>query len=45
MMYSQRVLEEREGIKFFRDATKTKEYKNKVRRNKEKAVKRAIMNL
>ncbi|GAB1867885.1 WD repeat-containing protein 3 [Camponotus japonicus] len=45
MMYSQRVLEEREGIKFFRDATKSKEYKNKVRRNKEKAVKRAIMNL
>lgn len=45
MMYTQRILEEREGIKFFRDATKSKEHKNKIRRNKEKAVKRAIMNL
>ncbi|XP_072756737.1 WD repeat-containing protein 3 [Anoplolepis gracilipes] len=45
MMYMQRVLEEQEGIKFFRDATLNNEHKNKVRRNKEKAIKRAIMNL
>ncbi|XP_050445481.1 WD repeat-containing protein 3 [Cataglyphis hispanica] len=45
MMYIQRVLEEREGIKFFRDATKNSEHKNEVRRNKEKALKRAIMKL
>ncbi|XP_012526680.1 WD repeat-containing protein 3 [Monomorium pharaonis] len=45
MMYVQRILEEREGIKFFRDASKTVEHKKKIRRNKEKAVKRAIMNL
>ncbi|CAL1677710.1 unnamed protein product [Lasius platythorax] len=45
MMYTQRVLEEREGIKFFRDATKNSEHKKKIRRNKEKAMKRAIMNL
>lgn len=45
MMYMQRNLEEREGIKFFRDATKNVEHKKKIKRNKEKAVKRAVMNL
>jgi len=45
MMHVQRILEEREGIKFFRDATKNVEHKKKIRRNKEKAIKRAIMNL
>ncbi|XP_011643743.1 WD repeat-containing protein 3 isoform X1 [Pogonomyrmex barbatus] len=45
MMYMQRVLEEREGIKFFRDATKNVEHKKKIKRNKEKAIKRAVMNL
>jgi len=41
----QRVLEEQEGIRFFMDATKDSKRKNKVKKNKEKAVKRAIMNL
>ncbi|KYM96065.1 PREDICTED: WD repeat-containing protein 3 [Cyphomyrmex costatus] len=45
MMYLQRILEEQEGIKFFRDVTKNVEHKKKIRRNKEKAIKRAIMNL
>ncbi|XP_012232010.1 WD repeat-containing protein 3 [Linepithema humile] len=45
MMYIQRILEEQEGIKFFRDASKNTEKKKKIRRNKEKAIKRAIMNL
>ncbi|KAG5332620.1 WDR3 protein, partial [Acromyrmex heyeri] len=45
MMYMQRIFEEQEGIKFFRDATKNIEHKKKIRRNKEKAIKRAIMNL
>jgi len=41
----QRVLEEQEGIRLFMDATKDSKRKNKVKKNKEKAVKRAIMNL
>ncbi|KAL0112869.1 hypothetical protein PUN28_012250 [Cardiocondyla obscurior] len=45
MMYMQRILEEREGVKFFRDASKNVEHKQKIQRNKEKAVKRAVMNL
>lgn len=45
MIYMQRILEEREGIKFFRDATKNVEHKKKIKRNKEKAIKRAVMNL
>ncbi|XP_011144866.1 WD repeat-containing protein 3 isoform X2 [Harpegnathos saltator] len=45
MMYMQRVLEEREGVKLFRDATKNSKQRNRVRRNKEKAIKRAVMNL
>lgn len=45
MMHMQRILEEQEGIKFFRDATKNVEHKKKIRRNKEKAIKRAVMNL
>ncbi|XP_014476542.1 PREDICTED: WD repeat-containing protein 3 [Dinoponera quadriceps] len=45
MMYMQRVVEEEEGIKLFRDATKNSKQRNKIRRNKEKAIKRAVMNL
>lgn len=45
MMYMQRILEEREGIKFFRDVSKNVEHKKKIKRNKEKAIKRAVMNL
>jgi len=44
-MYIQRILEEQEGIKFFRDASKNVENKKKIRRNKQKAIKIAIMNL
>ncbi|OAD59414.1 WD repeat-containing protein 3 [Eufriesea mexicana] len=45
MMYMQRVIEEKEGIQLFRDATQSSKHKNKVRKNKEKAIKRAIMSL
>ncbi|XP_020288110.1 WD repeat-containing protein 3 [Pseudomyrmex gracilis] len=45
MMYIQRIIEEKEGVKFFRDATKNSKHKNALKRNREKAVKRAIMNL
>lgn len=41
----QRVLEEQEGVKLFKDATKNINQRKKIRRNKEKAVKRAIMQL
>lgn len=44
-MYMERVLEEREGVQLFKDATKEIKQKCKVKRNKEKAIKRAIMNL
>ncbi|XP_076762972.1 WD repeat-containing protein 3 [Xylocopa sonorina] len=45
MMHMQRVLEEKEGIQLFEDATRTSKHKKKVKRNKEKALKRAIMTL
>ncbi|KAH0946147.1 hypothetical protein HN011_001484 [Eciton burchellii] len=45
MMYMQRILEEQEGIRFFMDATKNSEHKNKAKKNRQKAIKRAIMNL
>ncbi|EZA47881.1 hypothetical protein DMN91_003248 [Ooceraea biroi] len=45
MIYMQRVLEEREGVQLFKDATKNREHRRKVRNNKQKAVKRAVMNL
>lgn len=45
MIHIQRVVEEKEGIQLFRDATKGSKHKNKARRNKEKALKRAIMAL
>lgn len=45
MMHIQRTIEEKEGIQLFRDATKSNKHRNRVRRNKEKALKRAIMSL
>ncbi|XP_046466507.1 WD repeat-containing protein 3 [Neodiprion pinetum] len=45
MAYTQRAIEEREGVQLFKDATKSRKQKNKVRRNKERALKRAIMTL
>lgn len=45
MAFTQRAIEEREGVQLFRDATKSRKQKNKVRRNKERALKRAIMTL
>ena len=45
MMHMQRVIEEKEGIQLFRDATQSSKRRNKVKRNKEKALKRAIMAL
>lgn len=41
----QRVLEEKEGIQVFTDATRSSKHRNRVRKNKEKALKRAIMSL
>lgn len=45
MMHIQRIIEEKEGIQFFRDATQSNKHKNKVKKNKEKALKRAVMTL
>lgn len=45
MMHMQRVIEEKEGIQLFIDATQNNKRKNKIRKNKEKALKRAIMSL
>ncbi|XP_053978447.1 WD repeat-containing protein 3 [Hylaeus volcanicus] len=45
MLHMQRVIEEKEGIQLFTDATKSSKHKNRARRNKEKAVKRAILSL
>ncbi|CAK9807252.1 WD repeat-containing protein 3 [Anthophora plagiata] len=45
MMYMQRIIEEKEGIQLFKDATRSSKHKSKVRRNKEKALKRAIISL
>lgn len=43
MMHIQRIIEEKEGIQLFRDATQSNKHKNKIKKNKEKALKRAIM--
>ena len=45
MSYTQRLIEERQGVQLFKDATKTRKQKSKVKRNKERAVKRAVMAL
>lgn len=45
MMHIQRIIEEKEGIQLFRDATQSNKHKNKIKKNKEKALKRAIMTL
>ncbi|XP_043500051.1 WD repeat-containing protein 3 [Polistes fuscatus] len=45
MLQVKRQLEEKEGVQFFKDATAKKEHRNKIRKNKEKALKRAIMTL
>ncbi|XP_076183673.1 WD repeat-containing protein 3 isoform X2 [Ptiloglossa arizonensis] len=45
MLHMQRVIEEKEGIQLFTDATKSSKRRNRAKRNKEKAVKRAIMSL
>lgn len=45
MAYMERIVESREGVQLFKDATKTRKQRNKSRRNKEKALKRAIMTL
>ncbi|XP_076646077.1 WD repeat-containing protein 3 [Halictus rubicundus] len=45
MLHIQRIIEEKEGIQLFKDATKSSKHKKKDRKNKEKAVKRAIMSL
>ncbi|XP_015181340.1 PREDICTED: WD repeat-containing protein 3 [Polistes dominula] len=45
MLQVKRKLEEDEGVQFFKDATQKKEHKNRIRKNKEKALKRAIMAL
>lgn len=44
-MYMQRVIEEQGGVKLFKDATKNVKQRHRVRKNKEKAMKRAVMNL
>lgn len=45
MLYVQRHVEEQQGIQLFKDATRKKEHRNKVKKNKQKALKRAIMAL
>lgn len=45
MMHMQRTIEEKEGIQLFVDATKSSKRKNKMKKNKEKALKRTIMSL
>ncbi|XP_031826213.1 WD repeat-containing protein 3 [Nomia melanderi] len=45
MMHIQHVIEEKEGIQLFKDATKSSRHRRKVKKNKEKAVKRAIMSI
>ncbi|KAG7200923.1 hypothetical protein KM043_003284 [Ampulex compressa] len=45
MMYMQRVLEEQEGMQLFQDATKSSMQRQKIKKNKEAALKRAIMTL
>ncbi|XP_063985414.1 WD repeat-containing protein 3 [Diachasmimorpha longicaudata] len=45
MAFIQREVEDREGVQLFRDATQSKKHKNKIKKNKERALKRAIMAL
>lgn len=45
MMHVQRVVEEKEGVQLFADATRNRERGNKRRKEKQKALKRAIMAL
>lgn len=45
MACMQRVIEDKEGIELFKEATKTHKKQTSKKRNKEKAVKRAIMSL
>ena len=45
MFYIRHLIEEKEGIQFFRDATVRRKQKQKMRRSKEKAQKRALMSL
>ncbi|XP_012251117.2 WD repeat-containing protein 3 [Athalia rosae] len=45
LAFTQRLIEEQQGIQLFKDASKSRKQKNKVRRNKERALKRAIMSL
>lgn len=45
MGFIQRSIEENESIQLFRDATKTRKQKNKIRKNKERSLKRAIIAL
>ena len=41
----QRVVEEKEGIQLFKEATTSQKKKNSKRKNKERAIKRAIIAL
>lgn len=41
----QRIIEEKDGIELFKEATKSHKKQTSKKRNKEKAVKRAIMTL
>ncbi|XP_047350905.1 WD repeat-containing protein 3 isoform X1 [Vespa velutina] len=45
MLYVQRNLEQKEGVQLFKDATQKKGQRNRIRKNKQKALKRAIMAL
>ncbi|KAI4496116.1 hypothetical protein M0802_007983 [Mischocyttarus mexicanus] len=45
MLYIKDNLEKEEGMQFFKDATQKREKRNKIRKNKQKALKRAIMSL
>ncbi|XP_043273092.1 WD repeat-containing protein 3 [Venturia canescens] len=45
MAYTQRIIEERQGVQLFRDATKTRKQKSRAKQNKQRALKRAIMAL
>lgn len=45
MLYVQRNLEQQEGVQLFKDATQKKGQRNRIRKNKQKALKRAIMAL
>lgn len=45
MLHSRHLIEEKEGIQLFKDATDKRKEKQKMRRNKERAQKRALMTL